>query len=581
MQTTMNNYLNKVKNLLFGSIKAKLLLNMIGLCLLISLALGFSFIIYAQQMQMENIRNGAMNLASSAALLVNGDSYSSIMSEQDPLYKEQVAKLKQLQKDTGVKFIYTLADAGHGKTRFILDTGAGDDHSPINSEYDCLDEMKIAFSGQASTDKEICSDQWGSQLSGYAPIKDHTGQVVGIACVDVDANDIYASTQKTAMIIIVLSLLGIMAGLLLSIYSANQIQRPIEILKNKLNDLALAGADLTQRIDIKTGDELEELSKSFNLFLDNLQQIVLHISESADSIDNASKQLHQNSGHINLTTHQTSAATQEIAAGLQDVAATTTSITTHIEQIAAALEQSQRQVQKSQQDAKEIESRAVTVRSNAMQAGQQTRDLHKDIQQKLESAIEQAKVVERISILTEEIGAIADQTNLLALNAAIEAARAGEQGRGFAVVADEVRKLAETSSSTVHNIRDLTAQVQTSIDLLIKNSLGVLDFIQQKVLKDYDQNELLGQQYLTDSNIIVSLTEQSNKNVTALNHSVSQITGSIEVLMATIAQSAANAQKIAKDAESSALAAADVAAVANHMEENASVLSQLVARFKT
>lgn len=390
MQATMNNYLYKVRNLLFGSIKAKLLLNMIGLCLLISLTLGFSFIIYAQQMQMENIRNGAMNLASSAALLVNGDSYSSIMSEQDPLYKEQAAKLKQLQKDTGVKFIYTLADAGHGKTRFILDTGAGDDHSPINSEYDCLDEMKIAFSGQASTDKEICSDQWGSQLSGYAPIKDHTGQVVGIACVDVDANDIYASTQKTAMIILVLSLLGIMAGLLLSVYSANQIQRPIEMLKNKLNDLALAGADLTQRIDIKTGDELEELSKSFNLFLDNLQQIVLRISESANSIDNASKQLHQNSGHINLTTHQTSAATQEIAAGLQDVAATTTRITTNTEQISAALEQSQNQVRKSQQDAEEIASRAVTVRSNAMPAGQQTRDLHNDIQQKLESAIESA-----------------------------------------------------------------------------------------------------------------------------------------------------------------------------------------------
>lgn len=580
-EITMRKTLDKLRKLYSGSIKTKLTLNTIGICLVLSLLMGSSFAMYSKQGNLQSIRHNAKNLASSVALLVDADSLSSITSEADPRYQEQVAKLKHLQMDTGIKFIYTLTDAGNGKTHFVLDIGEGEDHSPLNSEYDYMDEMKPAFLGTPNADNKVYTDQWGSQLSGYAPIKDSSGKVVGIACVDVDAADINASFRQNLKLIIIFALLGMLIGSILSIYSAKKIQQPIQMLKDKLNDLALAGADLTQRIDIHTGDELEDLANSFNRFLENLRKIILSISESASGIDAASKKLQTSGTTINFATQGTSAATQEIAAGMEELSASTQEITSTTEEVLVSLNLSLIDVENNKSKATEIEQRAVTVQSNALQAGVETRELYGNIQQNLGVAIERARVVERISGLAEEIAAIADQTNLLALNAAIEAARAGENGKGFAVVADEVRKLAEDSTLTVRNIQGLTSQVQESIEVLINNSTAVLDFINNKVLADYDYIESVGQQYLEDSNIIVNLTDQTTENVSELNKAMNQITGSIEILAANISQSASSSQEIAKEAESSALAALDIQTIAAHMEISATLLSNLVGRFKT
>jgi methyl-accepting chemotaxis protein len=565
----------------FKSIKTRYAFNMIAVCVIIALLIGLSFALYSKHVQIENIRKSAMNLASAAALLVDGDSLDRINSEDDPSYQTQVALLKKLQKSTGVRFVYTLEDCGDGTTRFILDIGEGEDHSPLFSEYDYLDAMKEAFSGTASADKNIYSDQWGSQISGYAPIMNSQGQVAGIACVDVDAADINATTNQTIILIIIFALAGILIGCVLSIFLANKIQRPINLLKDKVDELALAGADLTHKIDINTGDELEQLANSFNSFVENLRTIVIGISSSAASIDDASKQLQTSGARVNMATQQTSAATQEIAAGMEEVSATAEEITAATERISASLESSFNETQNSKLKAAEIQNRAAQVQTDAQQASDQTRNLYKDIQEKLEYAIEHARVVEHISELTEKISGIANQTNLLALNAAIEAARAGEHGKGFAVVAEEVRKLAEDSTVTARNIQDLTVKVQDSINVLMMNSHGLLDFINQKVLPDYEYIESVGKQYMEDSNIITFLTEHTNNNIEAVNQAMNQIKQAMETLAVTISQSTTGAQEIAKEAETAAQAAVEINTVAGSIENQTAALSGLVDRFIT
>ncbi len=562
-----------------GSLKRKLTINTVGICLIISLLMGTFFALYIKENTLQNVRTNAVSLASSVALLVDGNSLSHISSENDPAYQAQVQMLQKFANDTGVKFVYTLEKKGEDQTCFILDSGIGEDHSPLYSEYELIEEMEPAFAGTPSADEEAYTDQWGSQVSGYAPIRNSSGTVVGIACVDVDAASIDASFKHSLKLIAIFTLISMLISLWLSVFSARKIVLPLEILKNKLNNLVSAGADLTQRLNIRTGDELESLAESFNSFLDNLHTIIVNISSSAGDVDQASHMLKVSQTTINTATQEASAATQEIAASMDELSASTTEISSTSVEILQTLSASLQELENQKANALAVEKRAGQVRSNAIQAGEETRNLYGNIKKDLGLAIERAKVVDRISGLTEEIGAIADQTNLLALNAAIEAARAGESGRGFAVVADEVRKLAENSQLTVRNIQELTSQVQESILALINNSTSVLDFINTKVLADYELMEAAGQQYLQDSNIIADSAHQITQNSGNLKTAVQQITSSVEILALNISQVASSSQQIAEEAQSSTKAALDIKTIADNLDEKATLLNDLVNRF--
>lgn len=568
-----------IKKIYTGSLKRKLTINTIGICLITSMLMGAFFAFYIKENNLENVRQHAIDLAISAALLVDGDSLENIQTENDQAYKSQVRELQKFFQATGVKYVYTLQKTETNSTQFILDATEGEDHSPLHSEYQLTEYMEPAFNGTPSADKKPYEDQWGCQLSAYAPIFNSSGKVINIACVDVDAAVIEQSFMMSLKYIILFALIGITIGLVLSLISARKIVTPIETLNDKMKNLVSAGADLTQRIDIPTGNELETLAISFNTFLDNLHTIISSISDSSNHIENSSQMLKNSQSTINMATQEVSAATEEVAASMDELSASADDISSTAAKILQSLKFSMQKVEEQQADIIAVEKRATQVRSNAIQAGHETRDLYSNIQKDLNLAIEQAQVVEHISGLTEEISAIAEQTNLLALNAAIEAARAGENGRGFAVVAEEVRKLAENSQLTVRNIQKLTTQVQDSIASLINNSSTVLNFINSKVLSDYEAMESAGEQYLKDSNIIAHLTKESAENTNNLNTSMQRITQAVEMLAVNISQSASTAQQIATEAQTSAQAAFDIESIVNNLDEKTSLLNNLVNRF--
>lgn len=571
---------NTQPNKSFRSIRSKLVLNVTAICLVIALLTGSAFIIYSHKIIMEDIRLNALNLASAASLLIDGDSFAGIESEEDETYIEQAESLRQLQQKAGLKFVYTLVLGENGKTLFLVDATEGEDHSPIFSEYHLIEEMKPAFDGTASADKDIYTDDWGSQISAYAPISDSQGEIVGIACVDVDAAIIHQRLNTVKLTIALLVLLSIALGFGLSVRNAAMIQKPIHLINQNMIALAAAGADLTRKIKIKSGDELEQLADSFNSFLDHLAGIVASISENAVTIDLGSRNLKQDGAKVAQATQQSSAATQEIAAGMEELSAASQQITATADDIVQTMNSAYARAEEDSRKADEVRGRAAQVQSDALAAAAQTRELYEGIRQQLESALAGAQVVKQISVLANDIGDIASQTNLLALNAAIEAARAGEQGRSFAVVAEEVRKLAENSGHTVENMKVLTRDVQGSIESLVDASSQVLDFINRKVLQDYVYMESIGEQYREDSGIIVALTEQITKDSHLVNRAMAEISHALESLSTTISQSNDGFREIARDSETTALAAVDINVIADEMATNAANLVQLVEKFK-
>ena len=201
-------------------------------------------------------------------------------------------------------------------------------------------------------------------------------------------------------------------------------------------------------------------------------------------------------------------------------------------------------------------------------------------QEQIKNSIEKGKVVAEIKVMSDSIQTISEQINLLALNAAIEAARAGEHGRGFAVVADEVRKLAEASTKTVGQINSLVGQVNIAFSDLSMNSQGLLDFIDSKVISDYDTLVSTGEQYLKDAEFVRKSMDAFQNRASEINTSISQVNEAIESVASAIQEATASSLEITNNVDEVTKAIDEVSKVAVAQAEMSEDLNLNVSKFK-
>jgi methyl-accepting chemotaxis protein len=390
-----------------------------------------------------------------------------------------------------------------------------------------------------------------------------------------------ATTQKLAMVV---NMVILVCAVMVVVIVARMIISPARNATTHLNSIIQGIEDgegnLTERLVIKYGDEIGQLAMGINSFLDQLQGIMVKLRGSSVNMNVQVNNINESIITSEGSASDVSATMEEMSAGMEEIAATLESIAGACREMLDFIQGMKALAKDGVSVTDEIKVKAEDIRKDAMNSKETTIKMIGENKELVEVAIANSRSVEKINELTKEILAIASQTNLLALNASIEAARAGEAGRGFSVVANEIRNLAERSKNSASNIQDISVLVTKAVESLADNANGMLEFIDGTVVGDYDKLVDVANQYYADAEHLDSMMVTIDERSTELESNITNINEGIDGINIAVDESA---QGIAMVADSTSTLVALLGDIRNDAENNRAIsdeLSNEVSNFK-
>lgn len=448
------------------SLKTKIVGGFFIIIFFSSIIIGFYAYYKAKSGIEVSVGNTTISILKSVVNTIDTEKFNNLKTKDDmesDYYKKLQLHLNDIKKTTGLKYLYTMRKTTEGKYIYVVDGSSTNnkDCSKLGEEETNLSNPFISSFKGASTYELNHTAEWGNLISSYIPIKDKSGEVVGILGGDFDANNMYSELSKLkvniSIIIIVVILAGIVTGEIFSailVRSLNKLKKQASLIKD---------GDLTVTFDKISNDEIGVLTQAFKDMVNNLSIVTSEIKNNTKNVVSEINDLHR-------SFNETSKARDEIAEVITKIAEDASTHEDSVDEVSNSMNQVFKQVKNSV-------ALANSVSNSSNEAANNTTQAMNVFEASIEKVITVNRTVEHTAAIIEElqnksqeiksfseiVSNIAAQTNLLSLNAAIESAKAGEQGKGFSVVANEIKILAEQSNEASKQIGTIASSMQNEI----------------------------------------------------------------------------------------------------------------------
>ncbi len=448
-----------------------------------------------------------------------------------------------------------------------------------NKEWEKYKRTVTSLLETSATDKTKAEVSATSNLPMFnEKIEGYMDEMLTFTMEEMEAGQ--AKMDKTAAAVPVL--VGISAAIVLIVTVVSfilvkvWISRPI-IKATKQVDALVQGirenhGDLTMRVNVNSQDEIGRLAVAINDLVSQMQKIIAAIMESCQNMVEKQERITVSVESVNEGAKNSSDNIQQVNGEIEQVLASVSEVkedTIHVEESVGVMLQS---AENGTDYAAGIKTKARKMEEEAIESKSKAIDVLQTIDSAVKVSIENSNQIHQITNLTGDILGIASTTNLLALNASIEAARAGEAGKGFAVVAEEIGDLANRSRETANNIQEISIRVVESVEELADNATKLLDFVNDKVLPDYDTLEATGKDYYQAAETVDEIMNNFKASIDELMVNVKNVIHSNTMIEGAITNSADRVEGVTKNNCDMEL---EMTEISSKIEEMDDVIGQL------